>query len=97
MGRSSPATTSSTRSRPRSASTRSRPDPLGDYLASLERTAAFELRVAYPGHGEPVEGPAARAREIAGHHDRRLADTLAALDGGARSGFEVPVRSSVKN
>ncbi|MFN2627708.1 MAG: MBL fold metallo-hydrolase [Gaiellaceae bacterium] len=67
----------------------SRPDPLGDYLASLERTAALELRVAYPGHGEPVEGPAARAREIAGHHDRRLAGTLAALDGGARSGFEV--------
>ena len=36
----------------------SRPDPLGDYLASLERTAELDLRIVYPGHGEPIENPA---------------------------------------
>ncbi len=67
----------------------SRPDPLGDYLGSLDRTAALEVRTAYPGHGEPIEGPAERAREIVAHHRRRLEQTAAALDEGARTGFEV--------
>jgi glyoxylase-like metal-dependent hydrolase (beta-lactamase superfamily II) len=44
----------------------SRPDPLGDYLDSLERTIALDARIAYPGHGEPVERPAERARELIG-------------------------------
>ena len=43
----------------------SRPDPLGDYLASLERTAELGLRIVYPGHGEPIEGP---GRAGAGDH-----------------------------
>jgi glyoxylase-like metal-dependent hydrolase (beta-lactamase superfamily II) len=67
----------------------SRPDPLGDYLASLERTAGLGLRVVYPGHGEPIEDPAARAREIIEHHHRRLDDVAAALGSGPRTGFEV--------
>ena len=40
----------------------SRPDPLGDYLASLERTIALAPRLVYPGHGEPIRDPAGRAR-----------------------------------
>ncbi len=39
----------------------SRPDPLGDYLASLERTIELAPRIVYPGHGEPIDD-AARAR-----------------------------------
>jgi len=67
----------------------SRPDPLGDYLASLERTAQLGLRIVYPGHGEPIEDPAGRAWEIVEHHHRRLDDVAAALGGEPRSGFEV--------
>ncbi len=67
----------------------SRPDPLGDYLASLERTAELGLRVVYPGHGEPIEDPAGRAREIVEHHRRRLDDVAAALGSEPRSGYEV--------
>ena len=81
---SSPATTCSPGSRRRSASTRSRrPDPLGDYLASLERTIELAPRVALPGHGEPIEDPVARAREIVEHHRVRLDETAAALAAGA--------------
>jgi glyoxylase-like metal-dependent hydrolase (beta-lactamase superfamily II) len=67
----------------------SRPDPLGDYLASLERTAGLGLRLALPGHGEPIRDPAGRAREIVAHHAARLDETEAALDAEPRSGFEI--------
>jgi glyoxylase-like metal-dependent hydrolase (beta-lactamase superfamily II) len=67
----------------------SRPDPLGDYLDSLERTIALAPRVALPGHGEPLDDPAARARELVEHHRLRLDETEAALDERPRSGFEV--------
>jgi glyoxylase-like metal-dependent hydrolase (beta-lactamase superfamily II) len=67
----------------------SRPDPLGDYLASLGRTAQLGIRLALPGHGEPIRDPAARAQEIVAHHDRRLDETEAALDSRAQTGYEI--------
>jgi len=68
---------------------KSRPDPLGDYLASLERTAELDLRIVYPGHGEPIENPAARAREIIEHHRERLDVVEAAIAGAPQSGYAV--------
>jgi glyoxylase-like metal-dependent hydrolase (beta-lactamase superfamily II) len=67
----------------------SRPDPLGDYLASLERTIELDPRIVYPGHGDPVERPAERARELIAHHRRRLGQTAAALDSEPRTGYDV--------
>lgn len=69
----------------------SRPDPLGDYLDSLRRTVDLGVRVAYPGHGEPIGDPAARARELIEHHRARLEATEAALARAAAplTGYEV--------
>ena len=67
----------------------SSPDPLGDYLETLDAVAALPLRVSYGGHGEPVRAPAARCAEIAAHHDERLAQTQAALGREPRSGYDV--------
>ena len=67
----------------------SRPDPLGDYLASLERVIELDPRVALPGHGEPIHDPAARARELIQHHDERLRRTAAALGPEPRTGYDV--------
>lgn len=67
----------------------SRPDPLGDYLASLERITKLEARLALPGHGDPVDDPAERARELIAHHAERLEQTAAALDGRPRSAYDV--------
>jgi glyoxylase-like metal-dependent hydrolase (beta-lactamase superfamily II) len=67
----------------------SRPDPLGDYLASLERTIELAPAVVYPGHGEPIRDAAARARELIAHHEDRLAATAAALAAEPRSGFAI--------
>jgi len=67
----------------------SRPDPLGAYLASLERTAELELRLALPGHGEPIRQPAERAREILRHHDERLEETAASLWATPKTAYEI--------
>jgi glyoxylase-like metal-dependent hydrolase (beta-lactamase superfamily II) len=46
-------------------------DPLGDYLASLEKVARHGATGALPAHGEPFPDLAARARAIAAHtHER---------------------------
>jgi glyoxylase-like metal-dependent hydrolase (beta-lactamase superfamily II) len=67
----------------------SRPDPLGDYLESLERVIEIDPRLALPGHGEPIEQPAERARELIRHHRERLRRTAAALGPEPRTGYDV--------
>jgi glyoxylase-like metal-dependent hydrolase (beta-lactamase superfamily II) len=67
----------------------SRPDPLGAYLSSLERTVALAPRLALPAHGEPIDDPAGRAREIIEHHRERLEETRAAIGGDPRTGYEI--------
>jgi glyoxylase-like metal-dependent hydrolase (beta-lactamase superfamily II) len=69
----------------------SRPDPLADYLASLERTIELSPTLALPGHGEPVADPVSRAREIIDHHRRRLDEAAAALGPEPRSAHDVSV------
>src|SRR3989440_2128455 len=70
----------------------SRPDPLGDYLASLERTIELAPRIVYPGHGEPIEDAVARAQELIEHHRGRLHETVAALSERPRTGYEVSLQ-----
>jgi glyoxylase-like metal-dependent hydrolase (beta-lactamase superfamily II) len=67
----------------------SRPDPLGDYLGSLERIADLAPRLALPGHGEVIEDPAGRARELIAHHAERLEHTVDALDGRPQSAYTI--------
>jgi glyoxylase-like metal-dependent hydrolase (beta-lactamase superfamily II) len=67
----------------------SRPDPLGDYVASLERVVELAPRLALPGHGDPIADPAGRAREIVEHHRARLDAAEAALDREPRTGYEL--------
>jgi glyoxylase-like metal-dependent hydrolase (beta-lactamase superfamily II) len=67
----------------------SRPDPLGDYLESLELVAALGLDLALPGHGDPIENPGERCRAIVAHHRDRLDRTEEALAGEPRTGYDV--------
>jgi glyoxylase-like metal-dependent hydrolase (beta-lactamase superfamily II) len=67
----------------------SRPDPLGDYFATLDRIESLAPRIAYSGHKRAVTDPAGRAREIRAHHIERLEHAAAALDGEPRSAYEV--------
>ena len=67
----------------------SRPDPLGDYLASLQRTIELAPELALTGHGETLGDPVARAREIMEHHRQRLDETVGALGAEPLSAYEV--------
>jgi glyoxylase-like metal-dependent hydrolase (beta-lactamase superfamily II) len=67
----------------------SRPDPLGDYLATLARLEELAPRLIYPGHRALIENASERAAETRAHHDTRLEATEAALDTGAETPFEV--------
>jgi glyoxylase-like metal-dependent hydrolase (beta-lactamase superfamily II) len=57
----------------------SRPDPLGDYISSLELIERLSPRIAFGGHGVAIEDPAGRARELISHHRDRLEQAAAAL------------------
>jgi glyoxylase-like metal-dependent hydrolase (beta-lactamase superfamily II) len=67
----------------------SRPDPLGDYIASLERTIELAPEFALPGHGEPIAEPVSRARAIIEHHRDRLDETAATLGPEPQTAYEV--------
>jgi glyoxylase-like metal-dependent hydrolase (beta-lactamase superfamily II) len=67
----------------------SRPDPLGDYIESLERIIGLDPRIALPGHHEPIEDPAGRARELIDHHVWRLEQAAEALDADPRTAYDV--------
>ena len=66
-----------------------RPDPLGDYLDSLQRIRELAPTVAFAGHHEPISDPAGRAHELIEHHRHRLEETRAALSAEPKSGYDV--------
>lgn len=54
-------------------------DPLGDFLGSLGRVAGVAADDVLPAHQYRFTGLAARAHEIIGHHEERLAEVTALL------------------
>ena len=67
----------------------SRPDPLGDYIQSLDRTIELAPSIALPGHGDPIADPVGRAHELIEHHRERLAFAQAALGDEPRTGYQL--------
>jgi glyoxylase-like metal-dependent hydrolase (beta-lactamase superfamily II) len=48
------------------------PDPLGQFMDSLEKVAKLDAMLLLPGHGRPMQSGAERARSISAHHVQRL-------------------------
>jgi glyoxylase-like metal-dependent hydrolase (beta-lactamase superfamily II) len=67
-------------------------DPLGDYLAALERVQALGDMRGLPGHEEELPSVAVRATEIAEHHEFQLRQTLELVDEGAETVRDVAER-----
>lgn len=68
------------------------PDPLGSFLASLEKLGRLPARLALPGHRTPIAHLAGRCAEIAHHHQERLARVqhlVAQAGPGGATGWEV--------
>lgn len=53
---------------------------LAAFMASCERLAARDARAYFPGHGAPVDQPAARIDWLINHRQQREAQILAALE-----------------
>lgn len=69
--------------------------PDGDmaaYLASLERLAAIDAAVLYPGHGPTITEPAAAVAAYLAHRREREQQVLDALRAGDRTAAEVVAR-----
>jgi glyoxylase-like metal-dependent hydrolase (beta-lactamase superfamily II) len=49
-----------------------RPDPLADFLGSLETLGALDVALALPGHGPLIHDFAGRLAELRAHHGERL-------------------------
>jgi glyoxylase-like metal-dependent hydrolase (beta-lactamase superfamily II) len=64
-------------------------DPLADFGRSLARIEALAPALTLPGHGPVLTDAAARAREIAAHHDERLDTTAAALAADPQTAWQV--------
>lgn len=65
---------------------------MGAYMASLLRLQERTWSRFMPGHGEPVEQPAARLQELAAHRRQREAQILAALRDGPASAPDLAQR-----
>lgn len=64
-------------------------DPLGSYLATLERLQGLAPSVAYSGHQRVIEDVAGRARDVVEHHGHRLEIAAGAVADGARTAYDV--------
>src|SRR5919106_819255 len=67
----------------------SRPDPLGDYLASLDRIAALAPTVAFAGHEDVIADPAGRVRELVHHHSERMQEAERALGAEGQTAYDI--------
>jgi hydroxyacylglutathione hydrolase len=69
--------------------------PEGDvaaYLRSLERVAALQPRLLFPGHWDPVEAAGAKIEEYRAHRLQRERQVVEELERGAGSAAELTRR-----
>lgn len=64
-------------------------DPLGEYLASLDKVATLEVELVLPGHRRVINDCRGRIEELKQHHKVRLEEILEILGRGDRTIFEV--------
>jgi glyoxylase-like metal-dependent hydrolase (beta-lactamase superfamily II) len=64
-------------------------NPLGDYLASLEKIRDLPVDWVLPAHGRAFSDLRRRVEQILQHHQYRLREMLAAVHGQPRTAYEV--------
>jgi glyoxylase-like metal-dependent hydrolase (beta-lactamase superfamily II) len=70
----------------------STPNPLGEFLESLDRLLALKPALVLPSHGRPFENVAGRVERLHAHHRRRLDQIEAVLGSEELTGWEVAIR-----
>jgi glyoxylase-like metal-dependent hydrolase (beta-lactamase superfamily II) len=71
---------------------RQRPDPVGDYLATLDELARLDLRLALPGHGDRMVDVAGRLNELGRHTRNETGAVLHLLTAAPATAWEVAAR-----
>lgn len=64
-------------------------NPLGDYLASLDRLERLEVETVIPSHGPPFRGFGERIAAAREHHHRRLERVRDAVPAAGLSAYEI--------
>ncbi len=62
---------------------------LKEYLASLEKMAALDPTIVYPGHGEPITDPIKLIRTTAEHHVKRKAEVASYLGEEGQTPYQI--------
>lgn len=70
----------------------STPNPLGEFLESLDRLLALQPALVLPSHGRPFEDVAGRVERLHAHHSRRLDQIETVLGSEELTGWEVAIR-----
>jgi glyoxylase-like metal-dependent hydrolase (beta-lactamase superfamily II) len=65
------------------------PDPLGDFLASLDKVGAYDTAEALPAHEYRFADLPGRVEELKAHHHARFDEAVAAIRGGATTTWEI--------
>ncbi len=65
------------------------PDPVGEFLRSLDEVEPLEVELCLPGHGRPFRDPKAKIDEARRQVGELLEKTREALADGERTGFEI--------
>lgn len=65
------------------------PDPVGEFLASLERVEPLPVDLVLPGHGRPFRDPGAKIAEARRQVDELLGKVRESLAGGERPAFAI--------
>lgn len=64
-------------------------NPLEEYLASLDKVAAFDVELVLPGHRGVFRDLQGRIAELKNHHEVRTEEVLAILATGSKTVYEV--------
>ncbi len=64
-------------------------NPLGDFLASLDKVSAEDVELVLPAHEHRFVGLTARVDALKAHHRQRFSEVVAAIRGGQDTAFAV--------
>jgi glyoxylase-like metal-dependent hydrolase (beta-lactamase superfamily II) len=64
-------------------------DPLGEYLAALEKVRYLPVNLVLPGHEWSFQDLSGRVSELEAHHERRCGEIVRSLGSGGKNVFEV--------
>jgi glyoxylase-like metal-dependent hydrolase (beta-lactamase superfamily II) len=65
------------------------PDPVGEFLGSLDEVKPLEVGLVLPGHGRPFRDPAAKIAEARRQVDELIGKVRASLGDGEKTAFEI--------